>query len=348
MKRLFAAALLALASTAFAATTLPPGAINPAGSTAGQVILSTGPSTAPAWGGVALSGVTGTLAIANGGTGATSAATARTNLGAASTGANTFTGAQVIQTSGLNNSLQVTDTGSNGANIKLVGNGATTPNKTIRVNGGGLQIINSAYSAVIFSMDDNGGTTFNVRPVFGSATPWDSANLNLAAPPCIGCTTPAAGAFTTLSATGLITPTSTIGIKGTTTNDSPAAGSIGENPTNSNSSVSMTNNTPANCTSQSLTAGNWLVWGVVSFVPNSGTTITQLVAGIGTTSATLPAIGAFSSLAATFTTSANQGLVTPPVTLKLASTTTVYLIGQSQFATSTMGCTGNISALRIR
>jgi hypothetical protein len=91
-----------------------------------------------------------------------------------------------------------------------------------------------------------------------------------------------------------------------------------------------------------------MVWGVISFVPNSGTTVTQIVAGIGTTSATLPANGAFSSIAATLTASANQALATPPVTLKLASTTTVFLVGQSQFATSTMTCTGNIFALRIR
>ena len=51
-------------------------------------LLSNG--TDPVWGQVSLSaGVTGTLPIANGGTGATDAATARSNLGAAKSGANT-------------------------------------------------------------------------------------------------------------------------------------------------------------------------------------------------------------------------------------------------------------------
>ncbi|AQG98598.1 hypothetical protein A9R05_06935 [Burkholderia sp. KK1] len=81
MKRLFAAALAALSTFAFGATLNPVQLLNPAGSTAGQAILSTGPSSAPAWGTVTLGGVSGTLAIANGGTGATSASAARTNLG---------------------------------------------------------------------------------------------------------------------------------------------------------------------------------------------------------------------------------------------------------------------------
>jgi hypothetical protein len=86
MKRLILSAIaLFVAFAAQAATTVPPPLINPAGSTAGQAIVSTGASSAPAWGAVPLTGITGTLAIGNGGTGATSASAARTNLGAAAT-----------------------------------------------------------------------------------------------------------------------------------------------------------------------------------------------------------------------------------------------------------------------
>lgn len=49
MKKLLTAVLVALSSTAFAATLSPVSLINPAGSTAGQVIVSTGPGTAPSW-----------------------------------------------------------------------------------------------------------------------------------------------------------------------------------------------------------------------------------------------------------------------------------------------------------
>lgn len=47
----------------------------------------------------------------------------------------------------------------NGANIKLVGNGATTPNKTIRVWSGLFQIANSAYNGIPLSLDDSGNLT---------------------------------------------------------------------------------------------------------------------------------------------------------------------------------------------
>ncbi|WP_088926283.1 hypothetical protein [Burkholderia multivorans] len=57
MKRLFTAALFALSSIAFGATLTPVQLLNPAGSTSGQTIVSTGPSTAPGWASVPLSGL---------------------------------------------------------------------------------------------------------------------------------------------------------------------------------------------------------------------------------------------------------------------------------------------------
>ncbi|KAI3598733.1 hypothetical protein D8I24_5679 [Cupriavidus necator H850] len=49
MKRLFATLLFALAAVASAATLSPVQLLNPAGSVAGQAIISSGPSTPPAW-----------------------------------------------------------------------------------------------------------------------------------------------------------------------------------------------------------------------------------------------------------------------------------------------------------
>ena len=45
---------------------------------------------------------------------------------------------------------------SNGVNFFLKGNGATTPQKTIRVFNGNFQITNSGYTSTLFSMDDSG------------------------------------------------------------------------------------------------------------------------------------------------------------------------------------------------
>ncbi|WP_105132358.1 tail fiber domain-containing protein [Burkholderia sp. BE12] len=48
---------------------------------------------------------------------------------------------------------------SNGAGITLQGNGALTPNKTIRVQSGQFQIINTTYTVTLLSMDDSGNVT---------------------------------------------------------------------------------------------------------------------------------------------------------------------------------------------
>ena len=53
----------------------------------------------------------------------------------------------------------VQDTGTNGANIRLIGDGATTPNKTIRAQGGSFQVINSGYTNFCISVTDGGDFT---------------------------------------------------------------------------------------------------------------------------------------------------------------------------------------------
>lgn len=55
--RLLGASLALFSSIAFAATLIPVPLLNPVGSTAGQAIVSTGASSAPAWGGVGLNGI---------------------------------------------------------------------------------------------------------------------------------------------------------------------------------------------------------------------------------------------------------------------------------------------------
>lgn len=57
MKKIFAALLALASSVAFATTTVPVQLLNPAGSSSGQAIVSTGSSSAPAWGGVGVNGI---------------------------------------------------------------------------------------------------------------------------------------------------------------------------------------------------------------------------------------------------------------------------------------------------
>ena len=49
---------------------------------------------------------------------------------------------------------------SNGANIKLIGDGNVTPNKYLKATQGTFQIVNSAYNGVPMSMDDSGNVNF--------------------------------------------------------------------------------------------------------------------------------------------------------------------------------------------
>jgi hypothetical protein len=300
VKKFLVCALALFSSLAFGATLNPITLLNPAGSTAGQAILSTGPSGAPVWGAVPLTGITGTLAITNGGTGATSASAARTNLG-------------------LGTAATV-NTGTSGATIPLL-NGTNT------------------WASA---------QTFSVRPTFNGATPWDSANLAFATPPAIGGTTPAAGAFTTLSVTGLLTVSSLNGIAGTPTNNNANAGSIGEYVTASFSAVSFTNSTLLNLTSISLTAGDWDVQGFCSFTAGTGATITNELVGINTTSATLPAAGQYSQQAVSVASSGVQSGVAPTARISIASTTTVYLVGEAFFSGGAATGTGFIRARRVR
>ncbi|QTD88883.1 tail fiber domain-containing protein [Burkholderia anthina] len=44
----------------------------------------------------------------------------------------------------------------NGANISMIGNGSTTPSKTVRVYNGSFAILNAAYSSSILTLDDSG------------------------------------------------------------------------------------------------------------------------------------------------------------------------------------------------
>lgn len=55
MKKLISSFLLFVSASVFGATLVPIQLLNPSGSTSGQLIVSSGPSSAPAWGGVSLS-----------------------------------------------------------------------------------------------------------------------------------------------------------------------------------------------------------------------------------------------------------------------------------------------------
>lgn len=180
----------------------------------------------------------------------------------------------------------------------------------------------------------------------------------------IGATTSAAGTFTSLTATsttslvavtctGLITPSSTIGIKGTGTNDSAQAGSVGEYSSNSTLTTSITTATGTNATSLSLTAGDWDVQAIIGFTPASSTLVSRFQAGVSTTSATFGSFGTYSSQAfgvpgTGVQINSYEVLTSPVVRISLSATTTVYAIAVSNFTGSTMTTDGFLRARRVR
>lgn len=146
---------------------------------------------------------------------------------------------------------------------------------------------------------------------------------------------------------------------GEPTTGSATAGNVGEFVSSvipASSAVSLTTSTTTNVTSISLTAGDWDVWGNVGYVPAATTNTTTYISAINTTSATLP--GTTQPDKQHFTAYPNAGQViasgnhvfstTIQTRLSLSSTTTVFLIGRSDFTVSTQTAYGYIMARRRR
>jgi hypothetical protein len=145
------------------------------------------------------------------------------------------------------------------------------------------------------------------------------------------------------------TPSQTHGIVGTTTNNSANAGSVGEVISSSvlvGSAVALTSTANANVTSISLTAGHWDVVGRVAFTPGATTSVTALFGSISQTSATHG--NGFSHYSAAFVPNAAMAHTATPQTIKLSSTTTIYLVATANFTVSTMTAHGEIVATRRR
>lgn len=143
-------------------------------------------------------------------------------------------------------------------------------------------------------------------------------------------------------------------IPGVNSNTAATAGNIGEiisSTVASGSAVALTTATPANVTSISLTAGEWDVSAMIGFTGNTTTTVTVQIGSISTTSATLDTtdgrIQANAYNAQAVYNLVNTRNAVGPARISLSGTTTVYLVAQSTFATSTSGAFGILRATRI-
>jgi hypothetical protein len=85
----------------------------------------------------------------------------------------------ILTSSGRSTTLEIIDTGSSGANIKLTGNGATTPGKSIRAFNGKLEIVNDGYGSVIFSITNSGTATATSFTGAGTGLTGTAASLSI-------------------------------------------------------------------------------------------------------------------------------------------------------------------------
>lgn len=307
MRKLLASLLL-LCGTAIAATTTPVQLLSPAGSVAGQAVVSNGPSAVPTWGTV----TAGALAPI-------AANTVLGNFTAASAAPSAFA---VPSCSTANSALKYTT--STGLSCGT----------TFALTSGNLSQFAATTSAQLLGvLSDETGTG---SAVF-SASPTFTGTVNVAA----------------LTASGAITPNQTAGIVGTTTNNNANAGAFGEYPTPGvTASVAATSGVNQNCTSISLTAGDWDVTGILATFPAGGTTTSIITAGISTTTAAFQTISgglANVSLHTSAVAAGNQmNLIAPLTRISIASTTTVFLVSSVTFAGSTMNVGCQIRARRVR
>lgn len=137
-----------------------------------------------------------------------------------------------------------------------------------------------------------------------------------------------------------------------TAGTAPTAGTLGEGIESSvpiGSAVAFTSTVSGNVTSVSLSAGNWLCYGNTVTAPAAGTTSTNLITAITTTSATLPtAPNGGSYTDNTFVIGAGVATATSAGqrVFRSASPITVYLVANVTFASSTMGMYGYLGCLR--
>lgn len=147
---------------------------------------------------------------------------------------------------------------------------------------------------------------------------------------------------------------------GTTTNDSAAAGVVGEFITSTiaaGAPITLTTATSANITSISLTAGDWDVAAQVTHNAAATTSVTLLQIGISATTATLPTQAGGSGIGTDPLAIFRQAAAVPagalttnvgPVRISLAATTTIYIVANDTFTVAGMTAYGTIRARRVR
>lgn len=158
------------------------------------------------------------------------------------------------------------------------------------------------------------------------------------------------GDITSLTAATALTNASGVAVRGTNTNDSPTAGYVGEVISSGVAGVSFpSSGSYGDLTSISVTAGDWMITGMMTATRN-GATVPSVTIGISTTSGnsatglTPSTRGDNTGPTATYDTS----IAIVPLRISLSGTTTYYLKFAASYTVATPFAGGRITAWRIR
>jgi hypothetical protein len=149
-------------------------------------------------------------------------------------------------------------------------------------------------------------------------------------------------------------------VKGTATNDSAAAGNVGEFLTSTvatGSAVSLTSTTAADVTTLAVTAGDWDVEWTIDFKPGATTSITRYAGSVSLTINTMNTQAGGTGIGTEALVQTNQAAMVPAADFSQASgsvrcsfsaSQTLHLVAQATFTVSTLGAYGTIRARRVR
>lgn len=287
---------------------------------------------------------------------------------AALEGAQTFSGVKTFSANVLATSSMAIGTANIKARLTVVDNssGNTTPgtNPILWIGGGNtnantLSEIGFIYGATGGYSETNPPATIGYQVISGSGdTKGDltfcTRNVTTDTAPTERFRIHAAGDSLFSGNLGF-SSTSTQGIVGTTTNDSAAAGNVGEAVRSYLASGSAVNSTGStnwdNLTSISLTAGDWDITGQGVFSLGTATGLTRQIVAVSTNSGgtTTDHVHGDNENDAFLATSSATGIaVVAAYRLSINSTTTVYLKARHSFSGGTPSAYGRISARRVR
>jgi len=312
----------------------------------------------PARGGTGVNNGTSTLTLAgnlatSGAFASTFTMTGATNVTFPTSGTLATTTGTVSSVSGTAN--RITSTGGTTPVIDIAANpilpgtgGVTLPSGTTAERAGGAGTIRFNSQSLVFESTIDGVTwaTIDTHTSGDVDSITGTANQVIASSPTGNVTLSLPQSIATSSAVTFasVAFSSTSGIIGTTTNDSAAAGSVGELISSvASPGTAMTSTVAINGTSISLTAGDWDVWGSCYF---NGLTMTVLETCITTTSATMNDAGLCGIVAGASLQQSN--ILALQRRISLASTTTVYVAARATFTGTCSLNRANIFARRVR